>query len=133
MDLYTLKAELDTDPLGRGYSGMTNLQAADSLAVADRTLSRETLDAWEAFQAVDETEWGGLSNAEKAQIKELFGMGAIKARQPSRAVDWIVAAFGGGSQTVTNLKALRDTTVNRGVELGLGNVREGEVAMARGL
>ena len=35
-DLVALKSELDDDPLGRGYAGMTDQQASDSLNTMDR-------------------------------------------------------------------------------------------------
>ena len=37
-DLVALKIELDADPLVRGYSGMTDQQAADSLNTVNRSI-----------------------------------------------------------------------------------------------
>lgn len=138
MSLEVLKTELTTDPLGPGgrpggqpYASMSNLEVADELNTKYRTASRETLEAWEVYEAIDQTEWDALSDAEKAKGQVLLDMGAVKARQPSRAVTAIVAVFGAGSQTITNLKALRDTAISRGVEIGYGHVKVGHVAEAR--
>ena len=38
-DIAGIKAEIDADPLGRGYAGMTDQQVADDLNTAYRELS----------------------------------------------------------------------------------------------
>ena len=40
MNLDSLKNEIDSDPLGRGYVGMTDQEVADSLHMANRTVYR---------------------------------------------------------------------------------------------
>jgi len=43
----SLKTEITTDPLSRGYSGMTNLEAANDMNTAYRTKNVESVSGQE--------------------------------------------------------------------------------------
>lgn len=129
MNLVKLKEELTNDPLPRGYSGMTDLEAADSLNVVNRTLNKATMTASEVANAIDKAEFAGLSNADELLIWNVLHL--VELNPFGIEADLFVDAFGIGSATIANLQVARVTPVSRATELGLGRVREGEVAMAR--
>ena len=53
MDIDKLRDELTTDPLARGYSGMSDKEAADDLNTEYRTTPKATITGDEAFTATD--------------------------------------------------------------------------------
>jgi hypothetical protein len=132
MNIEVLATELTTDPLGRGYSGMGDAAAAADLNTVYRTRIRETIESWEYFEAMDTAEFQALADAAKAYIRDLLAMGTVASTTSSKAVALTLAIFGGGSNTVANLNAVRTENISRAVELGLGVVYEGNVAEARG-
>jgi hypothetical protein len=133
-DIGRLKTELDTDSLARGYAGMTDLQAADSLNdTKDRVpTGNPTFEASEIFQRVDEAEFGTLVAADKQLIWDVLHLGFVNPWGLEATI--FTTVFGGGSTTVGALQTWRSgKLVSRGEELGFGIVREGHVAAARAL
>lgn len=134
MNYLGLQSELLTDPLARGYAGMTDIEAADNLNVADRTVNRSTLSGSEIFEAIDLTEWKGLSADAQARVRTVLELGdSIQVGPTTKARAFLLDAFGAGTTTRTNLVALVQQTVSRADELGLGFVRPGDVQFARTL
>ena len=129
MDITALKTEIDTDPLARGYSGMTDVEVATNLNVVDRTTGKSTMEATSVLNAIDKAEYTALTAANKALVWNVLHIGTINPF--GIEADLFVDVFGGGSTTITTLAALRLNNVSRGVELGIGNVREGNVQEAR--
>jgi len=130
MDINILKTEITTDPLGRGYSGMTDEQVAVSLNTVDRERNLASITGDIAFSATDGAEFAALS-ATKQQLWLAFcGRETINPFGTSNVafVQWI---FGAGSTTVSNLANVRKEPVSRGNELGIGLVRPGDVNQAR--
>jgi len=127
----TLRDELLNDPLGRGYAGMTDEQAATSLNTADRTVIAQFISGSDVFNATDDAEYAALTDAQKSAWDALCAIdqidtssGVAKAREAE--------LFGAGTATRSNLVALRQSTVSRLTELGIGGrVRAGEVKAAR--
>lgn len=71
-DLAKLKAELLTDPLGRGYAGMTDEQAAKSLNKPDRPgVPREAIDGGLLASCLVRTEYAALNAADKEYVRLL--------------------------------------------------------------
>lgn len=131
--IQAIKAELDADPLARGYSGMTDAEAASSMMdTIDRTVNREEISGDDAFGATDDNEFVGLSNIKKQLWLAFCARDAI---DPFRAanVAFVRYIFGNTSDTVSNLQGVRTQTTNRAIELGLGRVRAGDIAQARAL
>lgn len=129
-DYKTLQTELNTDPLARGYSGMSDTQAATSLNAANRTVSRSSVPAVEVIEAIVASEYTALSATLQNLVSLLISAGTINPLGTNtRAI--FAAAFGAGTQTRTNLIALETATVSRGVELNLGYVSAGDVHVAR--
>lgn len=122
--------ELVNDPLGRGYTGMTDQQAADDLNTEYRSRNRDRMSATEIWQAVDVTEFLALADGAQANIRGLLGFGELNPF--GKEADIFVAIFGGGSNTITALQALRVEAISRAVEIGwTGNLTSGHVEAAR--
>ena len=128
-----IKAELDTDPLTRGYSGMTDEQAAADLNTEYRSRIKPTLSGIELRGAFDETEFAALTDGEK-QMALAWASADEYDSSTDGADDRILKSiFGAGSTTRSNLATARQETVSRAVELGFGPVKVGDVQYARSL
>jgi len=127
-----LRTELLTDPLARGYAGMTDTQAASSLNTANRTVERESLERREMFNAPVASEYNALAADKKDNVKLVLSLGgAIDVRTGTNARAVMLDAFGAGTQTRTNIGNIVNQTVSRGVELKIGFVKVGHVKDAR--
>jgi hypothetical protein len=131
LNKYVLKAELDGDPLGRGYAGMSDAAAAADLNTAYRTRNLERMTSSQIFQAVDMTEWGALEVAEQDKITKILNWGELNPFGKEAQV--FINVFGGGSNTLSALAAARVEAISRAQELGWRPVTEGDVAQARAL
>ena len=129
MDITALKAEIDADPLARGYSGMDDAAVAVSLNAVNRTTNKATMEATEVMQAIDSAEFAALSAADKQTVWDVLHIGTINPFGIEATL--FTSAFGGGSATITALASLRKNDVSRAGELGLGSVRAGNVEEAR--
>lgn len=131
MDLDALKAEIDSDPLTRGYAGMDDAAVAASLNTADRSRNKTSVSGSDVFAQIDATEFNAKTADQKRDVLQLC---AIDSLDPfGVGADIIVDVFGGGSTTVTTLAAFRVETISRAEELGLGVVATGHVEEARRL
>ncbi len=132
-----LKDELAPDPLARGYSGMTDEEAAADLNTSYRTRNRTSMTGDEIAQQADPAEFNELddgSTNNTADVKShwlaLCGRETINPFANANA-QLVIAIFGGGSTSVSNLNAARVESITRGEELGLGKVKPGHVQDAR--
>lgn len=147
MNLDILRTELLTDPIARGYSGMTNQQAADSLNTANRVLrvlvafklfarwasKAGRLDAITAAQAS-----GSTATIRGACRYIVLLLGAGQGIDPDNADDVgaINAITGAGlpiqNADRTELSALANQApITRAAELGLPFVGSHHIATAR--
>lgn len=131
MDLRTLKIEIDTDPLARGYSGMTNIQIANSLNTANRTVNVTAMSGSEVLNNIADAEYTGLTDARRQILMQLLGIGILNPWGKEAQV--LIHIFGAGSTTIANLSAARVKTVSRATELGLGYVYPGDIQCAKAL
>ncbi len=136
-DIQALKTELTTDPLGRGYAGMGDQAAADSLNTVDRQRNKTSITGDEIFNAADGAELAALANGAAGPQRKFQMFLALCGRDSvdpfgTANVALIQEIFGGGSATITALAALRTEPVSRGVEIGFGTVGSGDVSEARG-
>lgn len=122
-----LENEISGDPLGRGYSGMTDQQLLDSLNTADISSNRTSMTGREVKAAVDVTEYNALSAAKKQQMIELTKRDDLDLFGMDK--DILLDIFGTGSTTGANLVAARVETISRGVEIGWGVVTMGDFRM----
>jgi hypothetical protein len=125
-----LKTEIATDPLSRGYSGMTDLEVANDLNTEYRTKARDTVQGWEIFNVTDDAEYTALTDLQKSGWDALCAIeqidtasGIAKSRESE--------LFGGGTTTRSNLVALKSPAASRAAELGLSFIYEGNVQEAR--
>lgn len=130
--LEILKNEITTDPLVRGYSGMTDAEIASDLNTVYRTRTRTTLTAAQVYEQIDVAEFQALADAQKVYVRDIIGLGGdIDVQAGSKARDVMLSIFGGGSQTITDLAAILVDNISRADELGLGVVTEGLVIEAK--
>ena len=128
-----LRAELDADPLNRGYAGMNNSQIANSLNTANRTLWK-TITSADVFEAIDIAEYAALTDPQKDVVRLVLGLGGrIDTAPGSKLRTAILGTFGNPSNTLTALVAQAARTVSRAEELGIPVVGEGTVAQAKAL
>ena len=129
MNLDVLLDELTTDSLGRGYSGMTDAEAAADLNVVYRTRPKDRLEPTVVLNAIDKAEFLALGDADQARVWNVLHLPSINPF--GIEADLFVGVFGAGSDTITALQAIRQEAVSRGVELGLGKVAVGHAEEAR--
>ncbi|HDZ22900.1 hypothetical protein LCGC14_1415030 [marine sediment metagenome] len=130
MNYDVLKSELTTDPESRGYSGMTDAEAATDLNTEYRSVDVESVTGQQIFEAAVPAEYDVLTADQKALFGAIVGMGEILVNGPNTR-DALLAMFGPATTTRTNLAVLQTETVSRAIELGLSRVREGTVTQAR--
>jgi hypothetical protein len=128
MNIDELKIEIDTDPLARGYSGMSNQEVADDMNIINRTTPKSTLTGSEVLNAVNKTEFDSKTDAQKQMVWDIVHLGSINPYGIEAAMFQDIF---GASTTITSLQELRLNNVGRGVELGLGIIGEGDVWDAR--
>lgn len=132
--LQILTDELANDPLGRGYAGMTDAQAADSLNLRDRPTAGGDVDIQELWDdLIDQDE---ATTMRTGSINEFNNVVLLGQNTPLAvtATDYaeIGLAFPGGSQTRINMNNRAQGVESRGEELGLPRpIKEGWVATAR--
>lgn len=131
MDLQVLKTELTTDPLGRGYAGMSDEQAATSLNTANRQPFRETLTGGMIAASVVLSELAALTPENQNYVIALFGAGEMPLTDNLKSE--LSAVFPNPSNTRTNLIALLKRPGSRAEELRLGTVTTSNVADAKRL
>ena len=119
-----LNDELTNDPLGRGYDGMSNREAADDLNVVYRTRNRASMSASEVLNAVDAAEYSALADLDKDRLWQLLAIGDLN---PFGVEATLMQDIFGAGTTITALASARVDAVSRGVELGLSRVGEGDV------
>ncbi len=126
-----LKIEVQTDPLGRGYTGMTSADILTDLQTINRTRNKTGLNPSEVYQNIDQTQWDGLSASEQEEVWNILHLG--DPLDPfGREATRFVAIFGGGSATITALKALRVDNISRLNQIGIsGTVTIHQINQAR--
>jgi predicted flap endonuclease-1-like 5' DNA nuclease len=132
MDYQVLNTELTTDPLTRGYAGMTDEEAATDLNTVYRTLPVDTVPGSDIFNNTDDAEYGALTAEQQNRWLNMCGVTDIDVSS-GVAKSLEAELFGVGTTTRSNLAALKTRDVSRGEELGFGLVRVGDVEFARGL
>jgi len=137
-----IRDELDNDPNAHGYAAIigvagpddeaVNLALAAELNLADIARNKATMTRQEVLDAVDDAEL--LAIVDAVDIANIWGVLASDAIDPfGLAQQVFVGAFGGASQTITDLATARAELISRATELSLGFVKPGHVQMARNL
>lgn len=129
MDYLVLRSELLSDPLGRGYSGMTDAQAATDLNTAYRNRNRGTMTGSEVLNAIDKAEYNALATRQQDVVWNILALGVLNPFGVEAAL--FADIFGGGSTTIGALQAARVEAISRAWELGLPPMRPGHIGKAR--
>lgn len=112
------------------YSGLSDQAAADALNAKNISVDVESVSGADIFEATTQTDYGALSATQKNLYHALIAMASVQVRgSNTRAA--LLAMFGAGTQTRTNLGALQTTMISRATQLGLGFVLSGHVQMVR--
>lgn len=151
MNHRVLRDELDSDPLSRGYAGMSAAQAAASLMTADRTLVRSRIVNARAMLAelgptVAATIIGKLTVASAGNLAIKLALDALQTYGDGGGVDIghpytqqmldTLATVEVGvltTQEAAAVKGMATVTTSRASELNLGAVTPGDIEQARGL
>ena len=130
MDYSVLTAELLNDPLARGYSTMSDAEAAADLNTEYCTRNLPSISGDTAFTATDATEFAQLTDHKRSLWMSWTSKDSINPFSATNVafVNWL---FGAESTTIATLNALRVEAISRAVELGLGTVKVGHVQTAR--
>lgn len=113
------------------YTGLSNQAAADALNNANIAVDVETIGGVDIFEATTQADYTALSANQKSLYHAIIGMENIRVKgSNTRAA--LLAMFGAGTQTRTNLAALQTTMTSRAAQLGIGFVLAAEVHRARG-
>jgi hypothetical protein len=132
MDIHQILAdEINTDPLSRGYAGMTDHQVADDINTEYRTVTIPEVSPTEIYQAIDPPEWVALSALFQLVVTNVISLPTVPTS--GNTADGLLAAFGPGTTTRTNLIALATGNITRGTEIGIGEIHSGDVGFARSL
>lgn len=129
MDYAKLKAEITNDPVTLGYAGKTDQQMCDLLNGKTRTRKVALLTPSQILNAIVYSEWTSKSSTQQQVIWNMLGMGSINPWGIEASI--FTTVFGAGSATITALSALRNESISRADELGIGEVCVGHINEAR--
>jgi len=124
-----LKEELTNDPLARGYSGMTDEQACDSLNTVNRTKPNDFVTGDELFGVTDSVEWEALTEHSQSLWMQICSRDSVNPLLPA-TIAFVTSVFG-SSSTLGSLTALQTKEVSRAGELGISEVSVPHVSFAR--
>jgi len=113
-----LASEISNDPLGRGYSTMTDQEVADDLNTSYRTRNLNSFSGDFMFTQTDFTEFQGLTD-HKQQLWISFTSKASVDPWAQTNVDFVTNLFGSNSSTVSALSNARTEGITRAEELGI--------------
>ena len=146
MNLEKLKDEIASDPLTRGYAGMTDQQVADSINAANRTLKEATTSGQLLTWAGSASRYMKLKNASEDAAKDdsvrsichvlLLLMGRDESNDFTIAdriamLDVLVTDGVLANADRTALESFAQKSISRAQEIGLSIVHPGVVGMAK--
>lgn len=122
--------ELNNDPLGVSYSGMSNIEVANSLNDKSLSKNKSSLQTSEILEAIVSSALMSLTGDKAVRVWGLLGMESVDPFGVAASV--LIDAFGAQSETISALAILRKESISRAQQLGYpGVVKEGHVEMAR--
>lgn len=124
-----LREEITGDPEGIGYAGKTDAEVLALLTALTRERNRTSMSGSEVLNAIDSVEYLALSGTEQDKVWQVLHLGTLNPFGVEATL--LSSVFGGGSATIVALAAARKESISRAQELGLGRVREGDIARAR--
>ncbi len=132
MNYTILGNELEADPLVRGYSGMTDAEAAADLNTVYRAITATHLSGSDIYENIDNVEFLAKTAAQQQEVWDIIHLGdSIDVQPGSKARTRFVALFTAGSDTIIDLLAFLQTLVSRATELGIAGVKTSDIYKAR--
>lgn len=146
MKIQTIKTELETDPLGLGYSGMDDSAAAVAFNEKIRSklepISSAELLAWSAnntrLQSIKSAAESGADDTIKSVAQAAYLMITrddttldLNLADRVALLDALVSYSVLTADDKASLESLATVAISRGEELGVGLVRAGDVIQAR--
>lgn len=131
MDYQILQTEINTDPLGRGYSGMSHQEVTDDLNTEYRSYNKAYLTGSEIWENTNAADYAALTDQKKLEWISFCGISEVDPFGPASA--FVQYIFGAGSNTVTSLASARVGTTSRSKELLGEPVFTGNIEYARSL
>ena len=134
MNYATLYTEITNDPAGLGYAGKTDAEIAALLNAETQETARTTITAAQLWENTLLSEYAVLSAAGRDAFWGLCNLDGIDVAAGTNSRAALMQLFPQGSTTRAALVALLQTPLmrSRAAVLGLGRVKPGHVAKARG-
>lgn len=129
MNQQALVAEISGDPLGRGYSGMSDAEIRVELHTVYRTRNKTSMTGSEVLNSVDEDEWLALADTQRQTAWNVVHLGKINPYGVESTI--LIGVFGAGSATITALASARVEAITRADEIGVSGARDGDIQRAR--
>ncbi len=124
--------EINADPLGRGYSSMSDQEITDSLNAVNRVVSVDSIESQDVVAGLVPSEVNALTATQQRNLWGVIGAGAIRP-DDTEVKDFFADLFPPGTTTRANLLALANETISRAQEVGLGEVNPPVVNISRAL
>ena len=132
MDYTILASELTIGHPDTGAYDADSAIAAQQINAVNRTRIKASMTGSEIFAATDSAEFDGLTAAKKDLWLAFCAIDNQNPEAGGLAQLFTVSIFGGGSTTVSTLASIREESISRSAELGLGYIRDGDIKHARG-
>jgi hypothetical protein len=131
LNLAALKAELDNDPEGIGYAGMSDVDVSEALNTRNRESDADTLQAGDLVAALHPKDVQAASSADRAYLQIVASAGTVPLTPTLK--QGLKTVLGAQSDTLKELTRHMRQAASRAKELGLGRVTPSDVADARRL
>jgi hypothetical protein len=129
-DIDKLRTELSDDPLGRGYAGMSDREAADDLNTKYRQEQIRSMAGDTMFSSTVLAEFVLLTERNQNLWMSICGRATVDPWSNAN-LGLLEYIYGPASSTEDALAAIAVQMITREAELGIGYVREGDVTQAR--
>lgn len=129
-DMRILRVEIETDPLGRGYAGMTDAQVSASLNEANRQCVHDKCHPGEILNEIVHNDLLTVSVPDQNMLWAIIQTTGVSLVD-QHTWELIQTIFPPGSQTYANLEACKWHLGSRAHELGLPGIVTVDVMEAR--
>lgn len=129
-DLLTLRTEILSDPLTRGYAGMSPAQRLTDINTIYRTFTRTSIGADAIRSAIVAAEYIALSTDLKIAVGFALATGSVDLTAGSMERTVLQTAFGAGSDTRAAIIDLVTVEQSRAAELGFGTINIDDMTAA---
>lgn len=129
--LVALKTFLDAN--AATYAALDDQTAAQTMNALTETRVKASLSGSDVFSVTSATEFDAKTDAQRSEWLSLCAIESLNPANGTPAAQAAIRIFGGGSQTVSALQALRTEPVSPATLAGLPQVRADYVRIARTL